>query len=223
MSENGWIDLNGAKGYVAAAGGGPGVLVLHAWWGLTPMFTRLCDRLSGAGFTALAPDLFQGRTASTIEEAEALGKDRDGAAMEAAAEAGLKRLLAHPGVRAPRGVGAIGFSLGAEYAGLLSANHPADVAAVVLFYGATLPDFTQARAAYQGHFAENDEWESPEWIQKMEDAMRAAGREVTLHQYPGAGHWFFEDDRPEAFQPEAAALAWERTIDFLRERLEPRG
>ncbi len=216
-----WIDLDDARGYVAApSGGGPGVLVLHAWWGLTPVFTRLCDRLAEAGFEALAPDLYQGRTANTIDEAKALMEQRDGAAMWRRAQAGLKALAGRPDVRAPKGLGLVGFSMGASFAGDLSAAHPEDVAAVVLFYGATLPNFTQARAAYLGHFAEQDEWEEPEWVQKMEDAMRAAGREITLHHYPHTGHWFFEDDRPSAYQPEAAALAWTRTVDFLRQKLE---
>ena len=61
-------------GYLAvpAAGAGPGVLVLHAWWGLTPSFTAVCDRLAEAGFVAVAPDLHAGQTATTIAEAEVL-------------------------------------------------------------------------------------------------------------------------------------------------------
>src|SRR6187549_277952 len=62
-------------GYVVTpdAGSGPGVLVLHAWWGLTPFFRSVCDRLADAGFVALAPDLHgDGRTADTPDEAEAL-------------------------------------------------------------------------------------------------------------------------------------------------------
>jgi carboxymethylenebutenolidase len=50
----------------------PGVLVLHAWWGLNSCIKQLCDRLAQAGFVAFAPDLYQGRTAPTIEQAEAL-------------------------------------------------------------------------------------------------------------------------------------------------------
>lgn len=219
--EHAWLDVGGARAYRAApSGGGPGVLVLHAWWGLTPVFTRLCDRLAEAGFAALAPDLYQGRTASTIDEAKALMEQRDEAAMRAAADAGLAALGQHPGVRAPKGLGLIGFSMGAAWATQLSAEHPDEVAAAVLFYGAGEGDFTRARAAYLGHFADPDEWEPLEWVRGMEKDMRAAGREVTLHLYPGAGHWFFEDDRPDAYQPEAAALAWTRTVDFLRQKLE---
>jgi carboxymethylenebutenolidase len=53
----------------------------------------------------------------------------------------------------------------------------------------------------------------------MEQAIRDAGREFTLHVYPQTGHWFVEEDRPDAYQPEAAALAWVRTIAFLQETL----
>jgi len=220
-TQHDWIDLEDARGYVAApSGGGPGVLVLHAWWGLTPVFTRLCDRLAEAGFVALAPDLYQGRTANTIDEAKALLKQRDDEAAQAAASAAVETLRQHPAVKAPKGLGAIGFSMGAGWAALLSAQRPADLAAVVLFYGASDADFTKARAAYQGHFAVPDDWEPKEYVDAMEQAMRSAGREVSLHFYPGAGHWFFEDNRPDAYQPEAAALAWTRTLEFLRSHLE---
>jgi carboxymethylenebutenolidase len=74
------------------------------------------------------------------------------------------------------------------------------------------------RAAYLGHFAEQDEWEELEWVRQMESAMRDAGRKVTLHVYQGPGHWFFEHDRPE-YDPAAAELAWQRTLEFLRAQL----
>ena len=51
---------------------GKGVLVIHAWWGLNQFFKDLCDRLAGEGFFALAPDLYHGKTASTIDQAKKL-------------------------------------------------------------------------------------------------------------------------------------------------------
>jgi carboxymethylenebutenolidase len=223
MTNGNWIDLNGAKGYLAepAGGGGPGVLVLHAWWGLTPVFTRLCDQLAGEGFVALAPDLYQGRTTDTIEGAEAMLKQRDLPATQAAAIAAVEALARHPAVRAPKGLGAVGFSMGAAWAALLAGERPADLTAVVLFYGTVEIDPDTTRAAFLGHFGEADDWEPLEGVRAMEAQIRAAGRELTLHLYPGAGHWFFEDNRPDAYQPEAAALAWTRTLEFLRQHLEP--
>jgi carboxymethylenebutenolidase len=57
-----------APHYIAAprSGSGPGVLVLHSWWGLNGFFKRFCDRFADAGFVALAPDLYDGRVASTV-------------------------------------------------------------------------------------------------------------------------------------------------------------
>jgi carboxymethylenebutenolidase len=206
-------------GYLAIpeSGQGPGVLVLHAWWGLTSCFTEVCDRLAREGFVALAPDLHFGKTAATIDEAEALMKQRDSERMQATATGALAYLHDHPAVRGGA-QGALGFSMGGGWAIFLSELAPAELAAVVVFYGTGGADFAAARAAYLGHFAEGDEWEPDEEVHQMEAAMRAAGREVTLYTYPDVNHWFFEANRPE-YDRDAAELAWQRTCAFLRERL----
>ncbi|MEN9934678.1 MAG: hypothetical protein RLZZ387_1257 [Chloroflexota bacterium] len=208
-----------AVGYEAipAAGTGPGVLVLHAWWGLNDVFRGLCDRLAAEGFVAVAPDLWGGAVATTVDEAEGLIRQGDGATMFQAASDALAHLRSHPAVRGS-GLGAIGFSMGAAWALSLAGVRP-ELRAVTLFYGNGEADFTAARAAFLCHFAENDPWEPDEGVRALEDALRAAGREAQVHRYPGASHWFFEEDRPDAYNPEAAALAWERTLAFLRERL----
>jgi carboxymethylenebutenolidase len=109
--------------------------------------------------------------------------------------------------------------MGSAWAIDASAEWPDDLRAAVLFYGAGDADFAKARAVYQGHFAEADPWEPDEYVRQMESAMAAAGRSATIYRYPGVGHWFFEPDRPDAYAPEAAALAWERTLAFLRQQL----
>jgi len=50
-------------------------------------------------------------------------------------------------------------------------------------------------------------------------AASTAGKTAVFYTYPNTGHWFFEQDRADAFEPEAAALAWDRTLVFLKERL----
>jgi carboxymethylenebutenolidase len=50
----------------------------------------------------------------------------------------------------------------------------------------------------------------------LEQALRRAGPPVSIHRYPGTGHWFFEPDRADAFNQPAAGLAWERTLNFLK-------
>ncbi len=194
---------------------GPGVLVLHAWWGLNDFFKEFCDRLAGEGFVALAPDLYHGQTASTIAKAEELRDSLNHAETEARITGALDYLRHHPAV-AGQAVAVIGFSLGGAYALWLSTVRPSEVKAVVVFYGTGVTDFASAQAAYLGHYAEMDEWEPIEEVQALEAALRKAGREVTFHTYPGVGHWFFESNRPDAYSPEAACLAWERTLTFLK-------
>jgi carboxymethylenebutenolidase len=66
-----------------------------------------------------------------------------------------------------------------------------------------------------GHFADTDEFEPAAEIRAMEANMRTAGLSPTFHMYPNTLHWFFEADRPQ-YDPEAARLAWTRTLEFLR-------
>jgi carboxymethylenebutenolidase len=208
-------------GYLAvpAEGHGPGVLVLHAWWGLTPFFEGVCDRLAAEGFVALAPDRYGGPTAATIGEAETLqGRLEDPERTEADLLAAVDFLLTHEAVTGEK-LATLGFSAGAAWALLLSVLKPEAVEAVVSFYGTGEADYSGARAAYLGHYAGVDEWEPTDQVQGTEAALRTAGREVTFHTYPGVGHWFFEEDRLGYYDAEAAGLAWERTVGFLRRRL----
>jgi carboxymethylenebutenolidase len=211
------------RAYLATpeSGTGPGVLVLHAWWGLTSVFTGICDRLAANGFTALAPSLYpDGATAATIPEAETLiaAHDRAPDVARGIALAAIDRLRGLPAVSGAK-IGVIGFSMGAYWAFHLSGLRSDQIGAVVAFYGAYDGDLTGARAAYLGHYAENDEYEDPEWSQALESSLRAAGHEVTFHTYPGTKHWFVEPSRPDEYDAEAAELAWERTIAFLKAQL----
>jgi len=216
------IDAGGTevRGYVAVpeAGSGPGMLVCHAWWGLNESFTGLCDRLASEGFVALAADMHNGTVADTIPDAEAAMERLTREHAIAVSEAGLAALLARPEISGEK-VGTIGFSMGSYWAIRLSIVHPEQVGAVVTFYGAGEGDFSGATAAYQGHFSPTDEWEPEEWVRGLETSITEAGREVTFHWYEGAGHWFFEANRPDAYNAEAAELAWQRTVDFLRANL----
>jgi carboxymethylenebutenolidase len=82
---------------------------------------------------------------------------------------------------------------------------------VVLFYGMAGADVSKSKAKVLAHFAEADQFEPTEQVQKMK------AENLQLHVYPGTGHWFFEGNRPDAYNAEAAKLAWERTLVFLKE------
>jgi carboxymethylenebutenolidase len=220
-----WLEIGpaGNRAYLATpeSGSGPGVLVLHAWWGLTEVFTGVCDRLAVNGFVALAPGLYSGgETADSIPEAEQLVAKHDAApaVAEGIALAGVDHLRALPNVAGDQ-IGAFGFSLGAYWALCLSQARPDDVGAVVTVYGTSDGDFSATWAAYLGHFAEQDDFEPLETVRALETTIRAAGREATFHVYPGTGHWFVEPNRPDNYNAAAADLVWERTLAFLKAQL----
>ena len=213
-------DNQTARGYLAMPerSQGPGVLVLHAWWGLNDTMRAVCTRLAEAGFVAFAPDLYHGKVADTIADAETLGKALDANHLQAKAEiADATRFLGERAGQAEGGLAVIGFSLGAYYALDLAAADPDHIRSVVIFYGTGGGDFSSSKAAYLGHFAENDPFEPQSSVDNLEESLRRAGRPVSFYQYPGTGHWFFEPDRTDAYNPAAAALAWERTLTFLRD------
>ena len=207
------------QGFLAVppAGKGPGVLVLHAWWGLNDTIKRFCTRLAESGFTAFAPDLYHGQVAGTIPEAEALGSALDTNHLQAEAEIlDAARYLGERAEHAEGGIAVVGFSMGAYYALDLSNADSQHIHSAVVFYGTGADDFSSSSASYLGHFAENDQFEPQSNVDGLEKSLKDAGRPVTFHIYPGTGHWFFEPDRPQSYNKSAAALAWERTLAFLR-------
>ena len=221
------FDANGATapGYLATPDGtdatnAPGVVVLHAWWGLTEPFRQACDRLAEAGFVALAPDLYRGKTTALVEEAETLSSALNQEEERVRGDIrGAMRFLREHGATSPA-VGLVGFSMGGAYALDTSVALPEEVAAVVLFYATyTGLDFAAARAAYLGHFAENDPFEPPDSVAELERELHAAGKQTTFYSYPGTTHWFFEPNRADAYDAAAAALAWDRTLAFLNAEL----
>jgi carboxymethylenebutenolidase len=209
------------SGYVVVpdGGSGPGVLVLHAWWGLTPFFKGVCERLADAGFVALAPDLYGGRTTDDPDEAKALLAEADMDATLRLVRSSVYTLRGMPATPdAP--VGVLGFSMGASWALWLASRVPDLVGATVVFYGSQNIDMAPARSPFLGHFAETDAFVDDDELTLLEADLRLLDKDVTFHRYPGAGHWFFESDRP-AYDEAAAALAWDRTIGFLRDHLFP--
>lgn len=213
-----------AQGYLAtpegATGAGtPGVVVLHAWWGLTDPFKQVCDGLAEAGFVALAPDLYRGKTTASVEEADTLGAalDQDEERWRGDIR-GAIQYLHQIGANIP--VGIVGFSLGGAYALDMSVTLAEEVAAVVIFYDAYPGlDYSRAKAAYLCHYAEDDSFVPTEKVAAMERELQAAGRPNTIYIYPGTRHWFFEANRPDAYDAAAAVLAWERTLAFLNAEL----
>jgi carboxymethylenebutenolidase len=210
------------SGYLAAPPDGkkgPGVVVIQEWWGLTDHIKRVADRFAGEGFVALAPDLYGGRI---VEEPDEAGKAMMELEMHQAVRdmsGAVDHLLAHPQVE-PRKVGAVGFGMGGTLAMMLATARP--VEAVVDYYGGPLKGQLEAhkiKGAVLGHFGTEDDWATPLRARELLDRLHRLGVEAEFYTYPGADHAFFNDDRPEVYHPKAAALSWERTLEFLRDRL----
>jgi carboxymethylenebutenolidase len=211
------FDVNGqaAKGYLAlpSQADAPGVIVLHAWWGLNDVFKNLCDRLAAAGFVAFAPDLNEGRIAKTVPEAEQIMSELSFQRKKAIAATLVDFMRARPEVRKGP-LSLIGFSMGGAWSLVLASEQTEEFNKVVLFYGAGGADFTKVKADILGHFSDSDEWEPLDGIRAMEEDMHAAGLEPIFYIYPKLSHWFFEENRPE-FDPQSAEVAWKRTLEFL--------
>lgn len=196
--------------------GAAGVLVLHPWWGLNDDVVAYADRLAGEGFAVAAPDMFGGQIATIVEDAERLARAADESAIDSIVLVALDHLAERIGSSGT--MAALGFSFGAHWA-LWSPGQRDRVGASVLYYGTTGGSvLTEASVAVLGHFADDDPYETNEWVAKFESTLRSAGRDVTVHRYEGTGHWFAEPSR-DAYRPEAADLAFDRTVTFLREQL----
>lgn len=207
-------------GYLKAAEGGPhrgAVIVIHEFWGLTAQVRGVADRLAREGFTAFAQDLYGGKVTTSPDEAmklmNALDMRRALQDISRAAEA-LRRQT--PGAR----VAVLGFCMGGALA-LGAAATDGQLAATVPFYGIppeTAADVTKIRCPVLGHFANNDDWCTPERVSALEKSLQGAGIAAELHRYD-ASHAFCNEKRPEVYSPGNAELAWKRTLQFLHAHL----
>lgn len=215
------VDIAGL-GYLAVpeSGSGPGVIVLQEWWGLVPHIKDVADRFAAAGFVALAPDLYKGETADSPDDAGrrlmALNIEQTAKDLQTAVDF----LLNHTAVTGEK-LGVVGFCMGGQLA-LLAATVSDRISAVVDFYGIhphVHPDFSRLNAPVLGIFGQNDSSVTPEAVQQLQAQMQQAGKTIEVHTYPNAEHAFFNNTRPEVYNPDAADDAWKRTIGFFQQHV----
>lgn len=213
---------NTCQGYLAlpASGSGPGVVVLQEWWGLVDHIKDVCDRFAEAGFVALSPDLYHGDSTTSPDDAGklmmALNIDRTERDMAGAIEY-LLGLDATTGAR----VGTVGFCMGGQLS-LYAACVNDRVGACVDYYGIhpeVHPDLSNLKAPVLGFFAENDAFVTPAVARELEADLKAEGKSVEIHIYPGAEHAFFNDDRPEVYHERLAKDSWTRMLALFRDAL----
>lgn len=210
------------RGYLALppSGRGPGVLVIQEWWGLVDHIRDVADRLAREGFVALAPDLYHGDRTDDPEVAGRLMMDLQIPRAARDLEAAVDFLIRQVSVTGAR-VGAIGFCMGGQLA-LFAATRSPRIRAVVDCYGIhpnVRLEPSGLEAAVLGIFAERDQWVPPEAARRLEAELRAAGKRATIRIFPGVGHAFMNDSRPDAYDAVAAARAFADALAFLRAEL----
>jgi carboxymethylenebutenolidase len=219
------FQANGASapGYLAVpqSGSGPATVVLQEWWGVEDHIRGVCDRLAGAGFLALAPDLYRGETTDQPDEAEqkmmALSMDQAEKDMRGAVD----YLASHEGVQG-ESVGSIGFCLGGGLSVWAASVNPKVGATVTYYYVMPhgKPDFSKIRGPVLGHFGKADDFISVDDAKALEQELRDAGVDVDFEFYEGAGHAFFNDtNRLGTYDRDAAQRSWDRSTEFLRTNL----
>lgn len=209
-----------AKGYLAnaARGDAPGLVVIQEWWGLQEQIKGLCDRFALAGFDALAPDLYDGVVVPYHDPAAA-NKEMSSLNFIDATEQnvrGAAQLLKRNGAK----VGLTGFCMGGAVA-IIGAVKIPELTAAVSFYGippaqAVKPE--QVKIPLQGHFANRDDYVSPEIVNAFEHAMKAAGAHPEFFRYD-ADHAFANEQRMAVHDRHASELAWSRATAFLHKHL----
>jgi carboxymethylenebutenolidase len=206
-------DGSSCRGYLAEAGSGkPGIIVIQEWWGLNPHICDIADRFAAAGFNSLAPDLYKGRIAQNTDEA---GHMMDGLDFVDATQQDIRGAVQHLQQGGGK-IGVMGFCMGGALT-LSSAALLPEVAAGVCFYGIppkNITDPATIRIPLQGHFANKDTWCTPQMVDSLEATMKAAGNPPQIFRYD-VHHAFFNRTRPEVYDAEAAALAWDRMLTFL--------
>ena len=224
--ETGYIKYPGANGEVRAYSVRPkggaklaGVIVIHENRGLNPHTEDVARRAALEGFMAIAPDALSpfGGTPENPDEARPLFQKLDRDANTKNFVAAVAYLKTHP--QATGKVGCMGFCWGGGITNQVAVNAP-DLVAAVPFYGSqpAPEDVPKIKAAMLIHYAGDDQRINA-GIPAFEEALKKAGVDYKIYMYEGAGHAFMNDTGTR-YHKEAAALAWQRTVAFLKERLK---
>lgn len=215
-------------GYLARpmkAGQYPGVIVIHQNIGLDDHVRDVARRFAKEGYVALAPDFLSrhGGTMKANPKGEGLSNIRELAPAQGVvedAEAGIRYLRVLPDVRRDR-IGVVGFCWGGGMA-FITATQARDIKATVVYYGAS-PDpldlVKNIQAPVMAHYGEKDAGIT-KGVPATEAAMKKYNKVYDYKIYPGAGHAFNDDSRPDRYTAAAAKEAWERTMEFFKKQLK---
>jgi len=216
------VDYGPGRGYLARPSGLPrgGLIVIHEWWGLNDNIREMTNRLAEAGYLALAVDLYEGPVAGDPEEArtlmQALMRDEERASLHLGAA--LRWLENEGGVER---VGSIGWCLGGAMSLRAAMEFPAELDAAVIYYGRLVTDparLAPLRMPILGIFGGQDRGIPIESVREFETMLETLGKTAEIVVYDEADH-AFANPSGTRYDPEAAADAWRRTLEFLAQHL----
>jgi carboxymethylenebutenolidase len=211
------LDERHARAYVAEPLDRPTgrVLVIHDAFGLLSHVRFLCDELAANGFVAMAPDLFGGTSTRSDADASRLLEQLTPSRAQRLLESALRGFETLGHTVGPDG--AVGFSVGAEFAFGLAARN--EIQVMVSYYGMPAEDRRDELVIpLMTHWAEHDGWDDDSLPQQFVAELSRRNVDITSHVYPGTHHGFANADI-DVFDLDAAAQAWHRTVDFLSDRL----
>jgi carboxymethylenebutenolidase len=190
----------------------PGVVVIQEWWGLNEQIKKTADRFAKAGYRALVPDLFRGKIAKSSDEASHMMNHLN---FIDAADQDIQGCVTHLREASGR-CGVVGFCMGGALT-LLSALRVNGVDAGACFYGIppkAVFDPSKVSVPLILHFANADDWCTPELVNGLEADLQRSSARFELHRYD-AQHAFMNEARPEVYDAGSADLAWKRTQAFF--------
>jgi carboxymethylenebutenolidase len=197
----------------------PAVIVIHEIFGLNAHIQDVTRRFAKEGFLAIAPDALslQGGTPPDSNQAVTMIRELDAEKTISNFVAAVKYLKTYPLCTGK--VGCTGFCWGGGMTNQVAIHEPSLDAAVPYYGRQPDPeDVPKIKAPILAHYA-GDDARVNEGIPVFEEALKKAGTEYKIYMYEGAKHAFNNDTNPERYNAEAAELAWQRTIDFFKQKL----
>lgn len=217
------VEVAGTKMYLSlpegAKGPLPAVLVIHEFWGLNEHIQHWADRLAANGYAALAVDLYDGKVATTRDEAIALVKSVDPGRAQEVLKAAHAFLQQDERIRAER-TASLGWCFGGGWS-LRTAMAVPELDAAVIYYGNPVTDpkeLASIRAAVLGIFGTKDASIPPEKVAELRQGLDAAGVRHRILEFD-AEH-AFANPSGERYDEHAASTAWHETSAFLEQHLK---
>ncbi len=206
-----------AKGALAKPGRkGPAILLIHEWWGLNDQIKAVAAELAHQGYLALACDLYDGVVTTDAGKAGALMESLDQAKARETLTAWVEWLRKHPDGNGK--VATIGWCMGGGLS--LAASIAAPVDATVIYYGRVnfpAAELARLKGPVLGQFAEKDGWINHAMVDPFEAELKKLGKKHAIHWYQ-ADH-AFANPTGQHYDKKDAAVAWSRTLDFLKANL----